>query len=92
MSRRALVAIAVTAAVCLFVAVIVAAVGFNAQSTGTSAACRAANVVQGEIRGVLERQKQGLPANSYFKSHPDQLVAAQKSVADELKTFAPFQC
>lgn len=57
-----------------------------------SAVCQQVNVVQTEIRGVLTRQKQGLPANPYFIDHPDQLAAAQASVAKDLKTFAALHC
>lgn len=54
--------------------------------------CRQTNAIQGEIRGVLERSKAALPRNAYFKEHPDQLAAAQRQVADELRSFGPLRC
>ena len=55
-------------------------------------ACQQVNVLRAAIVSVLKSGEKGLPANPYYKQHPEQLKAAQVQYAVDLVKLGPRAC
>jgi hypothetical protein len=54
--------------------------------------CNQIQTINRNIEGSIERAKKALPANAYFKSHPDELAKQLKELDRERTAFKPKSC
>lgn len=54
--------------------------------------CQQIQAINQNIETSISRSKKGLPANAYYREHPEELQKALKQLTQEQKDFQPQSC